>query len=81
MAKNLVRLKPAAMRGFAAELARARLGALEDLADVIVSLERQRESRRSYRRMPGKPGDVCVKKSAGPFLKVALPGRECKARI
>ncbi len=75
LARDLVRLKPAAMRGFAAELARARRGVLEDLEDVIVSLKR------SYWRIPGKPGDGCDKKSAGTFLEMVLPGRGRRARI
>ena len=37
------------MRGFIAELGKTRHGVLEDLADVIVSLQRRKEPRRDYR--------------------------------
>jgi len=50
LAHSVARLKPTAMRGFVMELAKARRSMLEDLADVIVSVRRRSQPRRSYRR-------------------------------
>ena len=49
LARTVARLKPDAMRGFVAELSKSRRAVLEDLADVIVSLKRRHEPRRSFR--------------------------------
>ena len=49
LARSVAKLKPSAMQVFVAELAKHRGRLLDDLADVIISLRRRKETRRDFR--------------------------------
>lgn len=48
LARSVAKLKPSAMQGFVAELAKHRRQLLDDIADVIISVRRRKEPRRDF---------------------------------